>query len=219
MFKEMARTRRGFCRLHDGRDIKFLLQKRARDPFFLVRFAGPDGRTKERSTKESALERARQAARALIDIEYNEEDAARRTAPGRPPKVALDWNDALALLTLHMRAAGLASGTIEQYAIAVRQLHRLAPATSGPAEVTREMAEDFKRCRLKTGGSAATVSSNLMTLSTVYSRWWGGECGILSFDPFAGLKVSDSSRTSEHKSARVKMRRSLAIAPEQETAK
>jgi hypothetical protein len=104
-------------------------------------------------------------------------------------KRPLGWDDATTLLSLLMRMSGLQSGTIEGYTIAVRALKRVFPETHGPAEITKEMAEIFRDRRIAAGSSERTVQSNLMTLSSIYSKWWGGNCGMLDSDPFAGVKV------------------------------
>jgi len=189
---DQTRLRQGRCELEDGRRVKYLLKKRAGDPFYLVRFIGPSGKQKELSTKERDVRRAHHAAVRRIYLEFGNYEPA---APVEIPAIgkrSLGWNDATTLLVLNMRMSGLQSSTIESYIGTIRLLRKVFPGTHGPDEITAEMAEIFRERRLAAGASQATVASNLMTLSSVYARWWRTACGMLEDDPFEGVKVDSN---------------------------
>jgi hypothetical protein len=164
----------------------------------LVRFFSPDCKKKELSTKERDVRKAHQAAIRKIYLEFG------NYKPPTPQDVPtavihpLGWNDAESLLILNMKMSGLQGSTIEQYMIAVRALRKTFPDTDGPAEITSEMAETFRGRRLATGASKGTVASNLMTLSTIYARWWCKACEMLDFNPFDGVKVLDRNGSSHN---------------------
>ena len=66
------------CVLDDGRRVRFSLKKRNRDPCYLVSFRGPDGKRKERSTKEKNKKRATDSAVVVIKDEYAPKVALKR---------------------------------------------------------------------------------------------------------------------------------------------
>lgn len=173
------------CVLDDGRRVVFSLKKRARDSCYQVSFRGPDGRRKERSTKEETNQkRAFDAAVALIRDDYS----PKRFKP------TITWDEALERLEVKMRAGNRRPTTIDDYKINVENLRRAFPRTKGPAEITPEMAEDYKEIRLKKGRAIDTIRGNLVTLRSIYGKWWIKTCKVLLANPFADIDKPKSDR-------------------------
>jgi hypothetical protein len=156
----------------------------------LVRFRHPDGRYIERSTKTESCQVALRVAEDLIRLEFTTKPVTSETPP---PVRALKWKDAILLLQLHMRMAGLSEVTIQQYCITVRLLQAHATETVGPDQVSPDIACRFLATRLASGAAIRTVESNRMTLSAVYSKWWRARCGLLDQDPFHRTLTSKTS--------------------------
>ena len=94
------------CILPDGRPVKFLLQQRVgRDPFYQVRFVGPDKRRVERSTKCTNLKGARNSACKTIREEYS----PKSNFPNIP------WDEAIAKIKAAMKAQNLRERSIGEY--------------------------------------------------------------------------------------------------------
>ena len=63
------------------------------------------------------------------------------------------------------------------------------PAES-PADVTVEMANEYKRRRMEAtpAPSPWSIRGDLATLKAVFGKWLGSECGLLAANPFANVK-------------------------------
>jgi integrase len=169
------------CVLDDGTRVRFSLKKRARDPFYLASFRGPDGRRRELSSKEENKKRAIDAAIVLIRAAFEPATEARKNP---------SWDEAVEAMTRQAVANNLRTGTIQQYIIAIKHLRRAFPATHGPAEITPTMASRFKADRKNSGGwgrgiSVRTLKGNIDSLNIVYNKWWIRESKILTSNPFA----------------------------------
>lgn len=169
-----------FCDLPDGRRIAYTLQRRERDPYYLVCFRGPDRKRKEQTTKAANLKRAQLAAVAKIRLAYG---ASER------PFVEWDGTDgAIEKLNNACKEANLRPGTVDQYRIAIRNLRKVFPESKGPADVTAEHAAAFVATRTKAGKSPRTIAGNVTNLSIVFGRWFRDTCKIIDADPFAEIE-------------------------------
>jgi hypothetical protein len=139
------------CILSDGRRIKFSIKRRKRDPFYLVKFRGPDGRPRERSTKEAGQRRAVESAIRIIQEEYEPEVVTAQ----------ITWEEAIEKLKEGLEGKNLRWATVHDYCCTVHTLRDMFRKAVGPGEITPEMAERYKIKRLKQGHSASTVESNL----------------------------------------------------------
>lgn len=172
------------CVLEDGRRVGFSLKRRKRDPNYLVRFRGPDGLSKERSTKEGNERRAEDAAAVIIRDTY---------APKRlNPKIT--WDEAIELLEKDMVTGNRRRTTIDDYKINVGNLRKAFPKTKGPGQITPELAEEYKAIRINNGLAVDTVRGNLTTLTSIYGRWWTRTCKVLAANPFAEIDKPKSDR-------------------------
>jgi len=168
------------CILPDGRPVKFLLQKRAgRDPFYNVRFVGPDKRRVERSTKCANQKGARDVACQIIRDEYT----PKSTLPNIP------WDEAVAKMTAAMRAQNLRERSIEEYEAVVRCLREVYPSLRGPADLTEVLAKQFKLARQQEELSPWTVAGNIGNLSIIWGKWFRDELGILDSNVWDAVEL------------------------------
>src|SRR5258708_5087987 len=94
--------------LQDYGVIKFSLLLRHPEPYWTVRFRGPDGRRLERSTGKTKRGDAVGVAPAVILKAYKPE--GQTAAP-----TFTQWEQAITLMKKEMAAAGLRAGTVEDY--------------------------------------------------------------------------------------------------------
>jgi integrase len=62
------------------------------------------------------------------------------------------------------------------------------PEATTPADVTPEMANEFKRKRAEVHNSPWSTKGDLATLRAVFGKWLMRECGLLIANPFANVK-------------------------------
>jgi len=168
------------CVLPDGRPVGFLLQQReGRDPFYNVRFVGPDMRRIERSTKCSSRKGARDIACQTIREEY----APKSRLP------IMQWDEALAKMTTAMKAQNLRESSIREYKAVVGTLRKVYPAIRRPGDITEALAKQFKLARQQASLSARTVSGNICNLSIVWGKWFRDELGILDHNPWDAVEL------------------------------
>ena len=165
-----------FCDLPDGRRIPYTLKRRERDPYYLVCFAGPDRKRKERTTKAANLKRAQLAAGAII-----------REAYGASERPFVEWKEAVKLLETATAAKNIRSTTIRQYVVVIRNLRKVFPESRGPADITPANAQAFLETRKAAGKSTRTIAGNITNLSIVFGRWFRDTCKIIDDDPFAKI--------------------------------
>ena len=178
------------CVLGDGSRIRFALKRRARDPFYLVHFRGPDGKPREKSTKEVNKRRATDSAIVIIRDDY---------AP-TVPHLNPSWDEAVEMMVSFMKADNLRPGSIKQYEYVVNTLRKLFPEACGPADITPAMAQRFKVLRLTKGKKPRTVAGNLGNLSIVYGHWWRDTCKLVSENPFQDVR-RPKTRSGHHGSS------------------
>lgn len=165
-----------FCDLPDGRRVPYTLQRRERDPFYLVCFRGPDRKRKELSTKAANLKRAKIVAAAKICRAYGASD--------RP---FVKWDEAIEKLKAATAAKNIRPSTVEQYEVAIRNLKKVFPDSEGPADITPANAQHFLEARQAAGKSPRTLAGNITNLSIVFGRWFRDTCKIVDVDPFAKI--------------------------------
>ena len=166
-----------FCDLPDGRRIAYTLKRRERDPYYLVCFAGPDRKRKERTTKAANLKRAQLAAAAII-----------REAFGASERPFVEWDEAIEKLKAATAAKNIRQTTIEQYVVVIRNLRKVFPDSKGPADITPANAQAFVERREADKKSPRTIAGNITNLSIVFGRWFRDNCQIVDADPFAKIE-------------------------------
>ncbi|WP_437200762.1 tyrosine-type recombinase/integrase [Planctomicrobium sp. SH664] len=102
------------------------------------------------------------------------------------PKIAgyrPTWDEAMKKLKRHMEAANLRPSTIRRYEDALTPFCSWSEVES-PADVTSEMAEQYKVFRIDAGKAVATVASDLNNLRVIYRKWWIKTIRLLTANPF-----------------------------------
>jgi site-specific recombinase XerD len=184
----MARSYPESCVVH-GSLVGYALAQRAGGVYFAY-FRGPDGSRKEKITNQTGREKARTAAVAIIDREYN---------PGTSVE-KVGWDEAVARLKVAVEANGRRGKTLDSYVKHVTAFSHWS-GTKGPADVTPALAAKYrhhlqtKKCRAgKVGQSPHTVVSTLGTLTSVWHRWFVTELKICATNPWAEV---DPPKTDE----------------------
>ena len=183
----MARIPTYACDLPDGRRIRYNLKKRPDSDCYFVCFRDANNRRRELTTGE----RTKHAAQDVAPEKIREDCAPKE----KEQKQAWSWDNAVSLVTRHMKAQNLRHGSIDQYLGTVRLLRRAFPKTYGPEDITPGMAETFKLTRAEEGKKPRTVRNDINNLSVVYGRWWRDVCKILKVDPFVDIVQPKEDKT------------------------
>ena len=126
--------------LTNGSLVGFSVKQRGDGPTYFVYFRALDGRRLERDTGQTAMLRAVDAARTIIEQEY------------APPPSTIDkvsWEKSIERLTTRLKTSGNRSGTLGYYLKLIRLVRAIYSQTAGPAEITPSMARAWQR----TGGT------------------------------------------------------------------
>lgn len=169
-----------------GRVVGFSLRQRDGSKNYFLYFRDPDGRRLERDTGQTAILRAREAARVLIEEEY---------APPEDPVVKVGWDEAEAEAVKAMRAKGERPATIDYYRRVLAPIRAAHPAATGPADITPGQAKRWRNDyattvskKTKKVPSPHTVASRLGGLSALWSKWFVSELRICSANPWAEVE-------------------------------
>jgi integrase len=136
----------------------------------------------------------RTAAEALAKVKWAELNipGAAPEPESEPiePKALPTWQECHEALERSMRADNLRPNYVKDALLTLNCLRRAFLDTHSPAEITAEMAHEYKRRRseAKPAPSPWTIKSDLTTLKAIYSRL-ARECGLLAENPFAGVKA------------------------------
>jgi integrase len=176
-----------------GHLVGFAVKKRANDSTYFAYFRGPDGRRLERDTIQVRREQARAAARAIIEKEY----APTGTAPE-----TVTWDAAEGQVDTRMRALGLEKDTIAFYRKVLAQLRAFYGTTTGPADISPNMAATFRdEISTKPGQrekvrSTHTVKGTINRLRALYEKWFVEELGLGAGNPFADVDPPKTDRVT-----------------------
>lgn len=152
--------------LTDGRRVKYGLKRRSRDPFYLVTFRDPAGRSREKSTAAMTLATAIPAAESIVLRAYG--DAAAAVEP-------YSWADAEADAERRGQARRIRRSSWLQYRGVIRRLIEIT-GTSGPHEVDEAAAQRFLDERSRTV-AASTVANQAQLCYTLWSFYWAASLG------------------------------------------
>lgn len=169
-----------------GRVVGFSLQQRDGSKNYRLYFRGPDDRRLERDTGQTAILRAREAARVLIEQEY---------ASPEDPLVKVGWDEAETEVVKTMRAKGERPATLDYYRRLLGTIRGAHPAAAGPADITTAQARRWRNeyattvsKKTKRVPSPHTVASRLGGLSSLWSKWFVAEMGICTTNPWAEVE-------------------------------
>ncbi len=164
-----------------GRLVGYSLLKRKNEPTYTVYFRAPDGARRKRDTNQTGLERAKQAATAIIDEVY---------APQHAPAQTVTWDETVAQLERAAPAAGLRPESLAYYLKLIRRIRTMYAATDGPANISEGMAETWRtefsttNTRRKKLPSQHTVFSMVRGFSALWQNWFVDKLGICPGNPW-----------------------------------
>lgn len=165
-----------------GKAVGFSVKQRDNGPTYFAYFRGPTGQRLERDTNQTGINRARDAARALIEKEY---------APRTDPVRKVSWAEAEELFVKAMQAGGERAASIEFYRKVLRPVRAYYAVTDGPADISPSMAKTWKvqyattkSKKTKKVPSAHTVNSYLGGLSSLWAKWFIEELEICPANPW-----------------------------------
>lgn len=167
------------CLLPDGRRVKFGLKRRTRDPYYLVRFVGREGRRLEKSTGQASLKRAKDVAATVINEEYHPKSTT----------ILTTWDKAIELMIAAMTAQNLRQPSIDDYLLAIRNLRKVHSASKGPVDISSDLAKKYKLARQAQGISVHTLAGNINKLSVIWAKWLIKECKVVSMNPWDEVQM------------------------------
>lgn len=106
----------------------------------------------------------------------------------KPEPVKPTWQECRAALDRAMRADNLRPSYVANSLLTFDQFQRMFPRVKSPADVTPEMANEYKRQRAEAKKSPWSIKGDLATLKAAFGKWLGRECGLLQSNPFAGVR-------------------------------
>ncbi len=168
-----------------GQLVGFNLKLRANEPTYYVYFRSPDGRRLERDTNKTAMVRALEAAHALIEQEY-------APAPERPERVK--WDEAIERLKARLASAGTRPSTLAYYLKLIRLVRKRQSLSEGPTDISPGNAAGWRDWMMKTPGrrkktpSAHYVTSLLVGLSALWSKWFMEDLKLVAGNPWEDVK-------------------------------
>jgi integrase len=168
-----------------GRLVGFSVKQRANDPCYFVYFRGPDNKRLERDTNQTAMSRAFEAARAIIEKEYS---------PPEARKDDVSWEEAMERLQTRLATAGKRKSTLDYYIKAIRLVRNMYAVTHGPADISPGMAAAWRDRmmttvnRRKKLASAHYVAGLIGGLSALWEKWFIDDLKIVPGNPWQDLE-------------------------------
>ncbi|MEQ8784647.1 MAG: hypothetical protein RIC55_00025 [Pirellulaceae bacterium] len=107
--------------------------------------------------------------------------------PEPEPAPVSSWKECRDSLDKSMRADNLRPSYISDAVLNLELLERAFPDTAGPAEITPEMASEWKQKRAEGNASPWSIKGDLATIKAAYNRL-RDDCRLVAENPFAGVK-------------------------------
>jgi integrase len=101
------------------------------------------------------------------------------------------WDDCRVALQRAMEADNKRPSYVSDALSVLDSVRRTFPEAASPADVTPDMANEYKRRRaeLERGLSPWTIRGDVSVLKAVFGKWLGSECGLLKSNPFENVKA------------------------------
>lgn len=169
----------------EGKQVGFNLKKVGADSTYTVFYRSTDGRRQKRDTKQTSMERAKKAATAILA-----EVHAVRTCVAE----VMTWDKADEQLREKAVADGRRGPTVDYYSKLIRKIHSFYPSSVGPADITAEMAEKWKKTfasvltKRRRLPSQHTVFSLVRGFSSLWRTWFVHELGICASNPWEDVE-------------------------------
>ena len=167
-----------------GQLVGFSVKRFAHSETLFACFHSKDGRRLQRNTNQSRIGQAIEAARLLIEKEYE---------PVKAVANSLTWDHAVERLTARLSRSGNRASTLGYYLKLIR-LVRKHYDTTGPGDITATMAEEWRDWIMGTPGrrkklpSAHYIASLVVGMSSLWQRWFVEDLRILSSNPWHGVE-------------------------------
>ncbi len=190
---------RNYVTLKSGEHIRYAFFDNPNSPVYWVRFKGKDARYARLSTGQAKKVDAIEAAHRLIREHY--EDIP-------PTSDRVSWIVARDKLKAAMMADNKRPKTIKGYEETLDRLMQMFPLAKGPADISYQMAEDFKR--KYAGGTftrkpakagemapaytraAKSLDSRIRTLKAIFG--WFKQLHLVNVNPFANVAQPEMDR-------------------------
>ncbi|MGE0607698.1 MAG: tyrosine-type recombinase/integrase [Pirellulales bacterium] len=105
-----------------------------------------------------------------------------------PEPVKATWKECRDALARAMEADNLRPSYVADSLLMFDGLMGMFPELKTPADMTSDLANEYKRRRAEAGVSPWTLRGDLSTLKATFGKWLGRECGLLKVNPFANVK-------------------------------
>jgi len=129
--------------------------------------------------------------------------APTRELEAEPEAPRLPWGVCRDALERAMRADNLRPSYVADALLMFDGLHRMFPELQSPADMTADLANEYKRRRAEgdpergiARKSPWTIKGDLATLKAIFGKWLGRECGLLVDNPFAKISAPKCDRPS-----------------------
>jgi integrase len=169
----------------NGKHVGFGLKKPGNEPTYAVFYRSVDGRRQKRDTKQTSIERAREAAVAILTEVH---------APSNSAVETVSWDEALKRMKEKAAAEGRRGPTIDYYCKLIRRIRSFYSVTKGPADISESMAETWKKTfattltRRKRLPSQHTVFSLVRGYSALWQNWFVDGLGICPGNPWQDVE-------------------------------
>ena len=172
--------------LSHGVLVGFSVKQRPDEKIYYAYFRDRTGRRLMRDTGQTAVLRAVEAAKAIIDKDY-------APPPVKPENAA--WDDVTERLRKRLLATGERPTTVRYYLSLLRAVRSVFKATDGPADITPGMAtawRDHMMTTPKKNGKSRSphyVKNSINGLSAIWNKWFLQELKIVPGDPWKDVEV------------------------------
>jgi integrase len=167
--------------LFNGQLIGFSVRQFEGQSGYTACFRAADGRRLKRETHQARLPAAIEAARLLIEEEYN---------PRIPAPAKVTWDECVERLQTRMNTSGNRPGTLGYYLKCIRLVRAVLDNTEGPADITPALAAAWrdtvmsKKSRRNKAVSANYVGGVLGGLSALWQKWLVDDLKIVPTNPW-----------------------------------
>jgi integrase len=174
-----------------GRVVGYSVKKPGNSPTYVMYYRTLDGRQNKRDTNQTSMEKARKTAEAVLADLY---------APSRKAAEIVTWEEVILRLKAKATAGGLRAPTIAYYEKLIRYIRRFSGPTIGPADITKGLAEAWKKTfaakptRRGKLPSQHTVFSLIRGFSALWQQWFIEQLGVCPGNPWQDVEPPKTDR-------------------------
>jgi integrase len=170
----------------EKRRLKKLKRNGQREWNWTLRWEAPDGKrrcestgTADRTQADTALKAKWAELNTPVPVPENEAE---------PEPVKASWGDCREALKRAMQADNLRPSYVNDATLVFDKFREMFPDVLTPADITPEIANEFKRRRAEANKSPWSTRGDLATLKAVFGKWLMRECGLVPANPFENVK-------------------------------